>query len=70
MPGFFFYICTKSLFMIIEIALSNLESWGIGLQSYIEVNDTGDTAYSVLSIDLLFFSIRLLVPKRMDDIEL
>ena len=56
--------------MIIEIALSNLESWGIGLQSYIEVNDTGDTAYSVLSIDLLFFSIRLLVPKRMDDIEL
>jgi hypothetical protein len=53
--------------MNIAIELSNLETWGIGIQSFIEVDDINNTCFAVFSIDLLLFSVKFLIPKDIND---
>jgi hypothetical protein len=50
-----------------QIEFSTLEAWGIGIQSFIEVDDMNNTCFAVFSIDLLLFSFRFLVPKDIND---
>jgi len=47
-----------------ELEVSNLESWRLGIETYIEVDDNEGKCFSVFSIGLLFFSFNILVERN------
>jgi hypothetical protein len=50
--------------IFIEITAANSNAWNLGIQSYIEIDDSTDKCFSVFSIGLLFFSFNILVERQ------
>lgn len=47
-----------------ELEVSTPESWRLGIETYVEVDDNEGKCFSVFSIGLLFFSFNILVERN------
>jgi len=47
-----------------ELEVSTLEAWRLGIETYIEVDESNNRCFSVFSIGLLFFSFNILVERN------
>lgn len=65
MPGFFYYLCSNTTTMIgFELELSSLDFWKIGIDTYVEIDESNEQCFSVFSIGLLFISFNILVERN------